>query len=499
MTTQAQLEAWMRQGDRLPVLLVEVSVRVAGVETTRYLTDKAYSTGAADVPANTAYLPIVAGGIALSEKMALDGFDGPANGGVASLSTSAFTLENKDGSLDGWLADLWANRPVRVYLGDARWARADFYRIFDGIVADLDVSGRETLMLRMTDKLQRLNAPMSEVKVGGTGENKDALIPQVLGECHNVGPLLVDAAQHQYALNPFTCERIIEARDNGAPISITPQLANAQFRLNQSPVGQITASVQGDRQGNVYAKDAAGLVQRLATLFGKASERFTAADLDAANLAAFAAANPQTIGLFVKDRMNVLEACRQVAASVGAQVVMSRDGRLRLVKLALPPPGAPRAISEADYEQFSLEPKARSTVRAGVKLGFCRNWTVQTNLQTGVPEAHKTLFGQEWLTASATDATVATNYRLHSDPEQEDTLLQARADAQAEADRRLALWKVPRHVYRMRCFVDFMTLELGQAVTLYNSRHGLTGGKTGMVVGLEPDWIAARVNVEVLI
>jgi hypothetical protein len=499
MTTQAQLEVWMRRDDRLPVVLVEASVRVAGVETTRYLTDKAYSTGAADAPANIAYLPVVSEPVKPSEKLALDGYDGPSNGGAASLTTGALMLNNKDGSLDGWLNDVWVNRPVRVFVGDARWARADFYLIFDGITADLDLSGRDSLMLQMTDKLQRLNAPLSETKVGGTGENKDALIPQVLGECHNVEPLLVDAAQHQYALNPFTCERIIEGRDNGAPVSITPVLSSAQFRLNQSPVGQITASVQGDKQGGVYVKDVAGIVQRLATLFGKVSERFTNADLDTASLAAFAAANPQTIGLFVPDRMNVLEAIRQAAASVGAQVVMTRTGKLRLVKLALPPTGTPRAITEADYEQFTLAPRPRSTVRAGVKLGFCRNWTVQNNLQTGVPEAHKTLFGQEWLTVSATDATVAANYRLHSDPEQEETLLQVRSEAQAEADRRLALWKVPRYVYQMVCFPDFMTLQLGDAVTIYNSRYGLAGGKLGMVVGLETDWLAGRVTVEVLI
>lgn len=498
MTTQAQIEAWLRRDDRLPVLLAEVSVRVAGVETTRYLTDKIYITGATDVPANTAYLPVVAEPVKPSEKLSLDGFDGPSNGGAASLTAGALMLDNKDGSLDGWMNDLWANRPVRVFVGDARWARADFYLIFDGIVADIDVSGREKLMLRIVDKLQRLNAPLSEAKLI-SGQNKDALVPQVLGECHNVEPLLVSEATHGYTVNPFQCERLIEVRDNGVPVSFTPQLANSQLNLNQSPAGQITVSVQGDKQGGIYVKDAANIVQRLATQFGKATERFTAADLDAVSLAAFSAANPQTLGLFVRDRMNVLEACRQVAASVGAQVVMTRDGRLRLVKVALPPTGVPRVITEADYEQFSLEPKARSTVRAGVKLGFCRNWTVQTNLQTGIPEAHKTLYGEEWLVATSTDGTVAADYRLHSDPEQEDTLLQARADAQAEANRRLALWKVPRYVFSMRCFAEFMTLQLGDAVTLYNLRHGLEHGKLGMVVGLEPDWIAGTVDVEVLI
>lgn len=498
MTTKAEIEQWLRRDDRNPVFLVEVNVRAGGAEVTRYLSNRPYVTGPAEVPANTAYLPYISGGVKAAERLALDGFDGPATSGSVSVATASFALANADGRLDGWLADVWANRQIRVFVGDARWLRSQFYLLFDGIVADLDPTDRGELTLRMLDKLQRLNAPLSEAKLT-SGQNKDALIPQVLGECHNVEPLLVSEATHNYAVNPYQCERLIEVRDNGAPVSFTPQLANSQFTLNQSPAGQITASVQGDRQGGTYAKDAAGIVQRLVTMFGKASERFTAADLDAANLMAFAAANPQTIGLYVKDRMNVLEACRQVAASVGAQILMSRAGLLRLVRLALPPAGQARVIGPADYKEGSLRPKARSTVRAGVKVGYCRNWTQQTNLQTGIPEAHKTLYAQEWLVATASDSGVATQYRLHSDPEQEDTLLQIRAEAQAEADRRLALWKVPRHVYQMQCNASFLTLELGEPVTVYNSRFGLAGGKTGLVVGIESDWLNGQAMVEVLI
>ncbi|MGT2493138.1 hypothetical protein ACU4GD_28170 [Cupriavidus basilensis] len=64
-------------------------------------------------------------------------------------------------------------------------------------MADLDVSDRGELSLRMTDKLQRLNSPISEVKIGGTGENKDVLVCQPFGENHNIEPVLSNAALHE--------------------------------------------------------------------------------------------------------------------------------------------------------------------------------------------------------------------------------------------------------------------------------------------------------------
>ena len=80
-----------------------------------------------------------------------------------------------------------------------------------------------------------------------------------------------------------------------------------------------------------------------------------------------------------------------------------------------------------------------------------------------------------------------------------DTLLLKGTDAQTEAQRRLNLWKVQRTVYSVEGYANLLTLELGQAVTLYGNRFGLNDGKSGVVVGLQRDWVAGRCNVEVLV
>ncbi len=482
--TDAEFVAWLKNGGRYAVL-VEVDIT-----STKYLSTVPYTTLPTDSPANRAYLPVIAGGVALSESLSLDG--------SAALSAGDIEISNEDGSLDSWLDEVWVNRAIRVYIGDVSWARSDFKLIFNGIVSNLDSSSASRLNIVLRDKLQRLNSPVSEEQLGGSTANSERLRPLVFGECHNIEPLLVDPATHEYQCHNGALESIIEVRSEGVPRTITTAGVPAgSFRLTASPEGTISASVQGST--SPYVNTVSGIIQRLVTNYGTPSERFTSGDIDTAQMAAFDAAHPQPVGVFLADRNNVLQVCQDLASSVGAQVTMSREGKLRLVKIELPPTGTPLVITPADYEAQSLSISQRSTVQAGIRLGFCKNWTVQTSIDSGIPAEHRDLFGQEYLSVSARDSTVASVYRLYAEPQQVDTLLLKRTDASNEATRRLNLWKQPRVVYQVTAFAHLLTLELGQAVTLYGDRFGLDSGKTGMVIGLETDWIGRRVKVEVLV
>jgi hypothetical protein len=53
------------------------------------------------------------------------------------------------------------------------------------------LSPEDILGEKLVDKLQKLNVAISEAVVGGTGENKDQLLPLVFGECFNITPLLL--------------------------------------------------------------------------------------------------------------------------------------------------------------------------------------------------------------------------------------------------------------------------------------------------------------------
>lgn len=484
--SDAQFAAWLRNPAARRLVLIEVAARSGATEVTRFLSTGAYVTAPDDAPPNLAYQSIVSTGMQFTEQLSL--------GGEASLSAGDIEIHNPSGIRDAWLNDVWMNRPILAWIGDPRWRRGDFRMIFNGVVADIAPKGSDKLALKLRDKLQRLNTPVSEAKLGGATPNKDAVLPLSFGEVHNITPLLADPALLQYQVHDGAIEGVIEVRDNGLPVRVTADNAGGKFTLAAAPAGTLTVSVQGDRPA-AYANTVAALVRRLATGYGKAGDRFADSDLDAANLAAFDAAHPQAAGLFLAGRTNVLNACQMLASSLGAQLVMSRLGQLRLLQVSLPPLGVPAKVGPQHMVAGSLAPVSRSAPTASVKLAFSKNWTVQTGLQTGIPLQHKDLFETEWLTATRSDAGVQADYRLDAEPLQQDTMLLRRVDAEAEAQRRLAIGRVPRTVYEFDGTAEMLALELGQAVTVTHPRYGMEQGVAGQVVSLAPDWLTGHVKV----
>lgn len=482
--TEIEFTDWLKKGGRY-TLLVEVDTTVP-----RYLSTVAYTTLPTDSPANRAYSPVVSGGVAFTETLPLDD--------SATLSVGDIELNNDDGLLDSWLDDIWVNKPIRIYIGDVSWVRADFRLIFTGIVDNINSRAANRLNISLRDKLQRLNTPVSETLLGGTTPNKDRLIPLCFGEVHNVEPLLVDPATLKYKVHGSAIERLIEVRDNGVPVSVNESLIDGTFTLVAQQAGTITCSVQGDKP-TTYSNRIADTITRLVTGYGKVSDRLTTADIDTAQFAEFNTAHPQPVGVYLNDRSNVIEVCQQLASSVGAQISMSREGLLRLLKITLPATGTPLVVTPSDYVAKSLEIKERVDVKAAIKVGYCKNYTTQTGLNTGLPASHKDLFMQEYLSVTAKNQSVADTYKLNTEPVQTDTLLLTESDATAEANRLLTLWQQPRTVYKFVGYSHLLTVPLGQALTLVSPRFGLSEGKTGIVVGIQSDWVSRRVTIEVLI
>lgn len=486
MIDDTQYAKWLADPNASRCVLVEVVASINGVETTLYLSTQPYASD------TTVYLPVVLTGVKFAEQLSLDN--------SASLSFGDIEIVNDDGTYDVWLEPsiyVWANRNIQAVIGDPTWARSDFRTIFNGIVADVASSSRNRVNLRLQDKFQRLNSPISETLLGGSTDNKKMLIPLTFGEVFNVTPLLSNPATLEYQVHTGAIEGVIEVRDNGYPISFTPSVATGKFTLTSQPFGMITCSVQGDKPGS-YNNTISQLIQRIVTGFGNVSTRFTVADLDTVNLAAFDAAHPQPVGIYVENRDNVLTVCEALASSIGAQIILSRTGLLRLFQIDFPPSGTPIPIGPSDMLENTMEIDYRSEALAAVKLGFCKNWTVQDNLLTGIPEAHKAIFAREFAPASASDETVATKYKLDQTPVQQPTMLLAETDANNEATRQLNVHKVPRTIYKFTGLATLLALELGQAVTLTDYRYNLSDD-LGMVVSLRPDWMTGFVEVGVMI
>jgi hypothetical protein len=465
-------------------MLFEVGVKSAGIDITRYLSTKPYIGSA-----NTPYKAVVAGGLKVTESISMES--------DASLSAGDIEIFNADGALDSWLDDVWANQPVNAFVGDVQWDRTDFRQVFAGTIIDIGCKSRDRLNLRLANKLERLNTPVTDVKIGGNATNPDALVPVLLGECHNISPPQTNPDTNEYAFGGN--ERLIETRLDGIPRDVTPNLAAGRFTFNAAVGGgQVTCSAQGIKYNGTYVNTVGMLVQYLVTQCGKASTRFTTDDLDVAQLAAFEAAHPQPVGRYLVERTNVLDACHQLASSVGAQLVMSMTGKLRLIPFAIPTSATVEIRPSAQLDR-SITIVNRTEVSAAVKIGYCRNWTEQPNLQTSLPPAHKALYAEQWLSVTSVDSAVQATYKLDAEPDLIETDLQRQVDAQAEADRRRDIKKVPRTTYRFEATPSQLLLELGQAVKLFSNRFGLTAGKVGLVTSRSVDWSTLRSTLEVTV
>jgi len=263
MTTKDQLITWLKNPNSIKVVLVEVQsvLKPDGSSQSFYLSNKPFVSRSTDNPSNTSYTAAISGGITFSESISLDGSPSIGYGDIA--------LDNRDNiqSADNWLNYVWVNRAINILIGDAAWPRADFYNIFSGLIKDIDSSDRNTVNLILVNRLERVNLAISEAKVGGSGANSDQLIPLTFGECFNVTPLLIDAPNLIYQVHPGPVERIIEVRDNGAPLTgsslPTMFLSEGKFQLTASPYGTITASVQGYKRSGVYQSKVGSVVSNI--------------------------------------------------------------------------------------------------------------------------------------------------------------------------------------------------------------------------------------------
>lgn len=526
-------QAWLESPSAIRVILVVAKVYnvITSQEEDICLSNSGYTT----VDGVTFY-PVLVGGLSLSEKIGYDN--------SISMTWGDLEVTNKNGAYDKYLDSakyIWKNRTIKIYWGDPGWTYtftqidANFLKIFDGIIADCDSRNIRSFNIKLRDKLESLNAPISEAVIGTYGtwesgqQNKEQLKPIVFGEVFNCPAVLIDPASLEYM---FSCsnpegsstvatngqsELLIEIRDNGAPIYIstditnyggaTVNLANSTFTLKSPPAGDITVSVQGVKKSvnlatgaalDTYNNTIANIIATIVTQFGKSSTRLSASSIDLANFQTFNTNNPVPVGVYVNGFANVLEVCQKIAGSVGASIFVSREGKLQLIKYG-EPYGSSITITPDDMIFDSFQISQRIAPKATQTLNWAKNWNVQSNITTAIPAQHKKDFAKEWLEATATDNIIANLYKSETQGASKDTFLIDYTSAYQEAERLLDYFKVPRTIYSFKARPRLLSLTLGQPVILKHPRFGLENGLSGQVVGLTPDWSKGYVDVEVIV
>lgn len=532
-------QAWLESTSSIRVALVIATCFNVQTNTE---TNFYFSTGGYSTTDGTQFNPIIINQLSLQESI--------SSSSDSSMTFGDIELFNAGGELDD-LLDVskykWPNRNIKVYWGDPGWSSSlanipnTFLTIFNGTIRDIDSRVAGTINLKIRDKLEMLSDSISENKIGvygvwpGGQQNKDQLRPIVFGECFNITPVLINPATLEYCFsssnpeqvpdaiqtsvfnNNGESESLVEIRDNGVPIynstitgNATVNLLNSTFKLLKTPAGTITCTVQGVKKymglesGNIlenaYNNNIPSIIGMIVQKFGKSTNRFTVTDIDLPTFQDFGINNE--IGLLVQGSETVLAVCSQIASSYGGQLVMSRTGKLRLLKYGVPIstsiiPNVSISPSDILYDSFNIS--YRYEPSSTIKLGYAKNYTIQDGLVTSIPTSHKVSMSTQWYTVSSVDTNTVTLYNLTTNTEQVDTCLISTVDCQTECDRRLAYYKIPKTVFRFMGIAKLLSLQLGQQVTLTHPRFGLSSGKVGQVVSLNPNWSRDQVEVEVIV
>jgi hypothetical protein len=487
--SDAQYTAWLRADNQRRVVLVEAEAFSAGAVVTRYMSTHGFVTTPSDTPASTGYDDIVLDVPWVRSQLA-EAFRGRSLIGYGDID-----IDNSSGVRDAWLTDAWDGRPVRLFLGDPAWPKADFRQVFSGTLEDIQARDSATLTLRMRDRQALLNVPACTTLIGGTDTNKDRRRPICYGECKNVAPMLIDAAARTYAVHDGQIHAVDAVYVNGSATGgYTANLTLGTITLTGALTGTITADVRGSKTGGTYVTTAADVMQRLVT------ERtaLTSGDIDAASVSAMNTAISATVGLYVdNDTTTVLQALDTLLTGLGGFYTIDRAGKLSVGQFRAPAAPAVLTLDADDVEENSVQLVRRILPAKSVRLGYARFWSTSTSGAVTLTEAQRERLQTPHLVAKATNTL--TGHLLAIDEDLQPTALLDATAANTEAARQATLYSTLRYVYRLAGFTAAQQVKLGDVVALNLGRFGLNNGTLARVVGLRESLTGGRIELEVFV
>lgn len=482
----------------MPVLVAEIDLYqlpAGPLVTRRYTSGAAFTTKPTDSPANTFIDGRLAAGLQVFRR---DLFDRATTFGVVAPGRGVITLSNVDGLLDDLLG--YAPRAVRLYSGEpgtafpSAWVRVGVAQV-TRITAD-----DKTVQLQLADRLAALQKPLLTAQyagnnalpngVEGVDDIKGQRKPRVLGSVLNISPVLVNTSRLIYQVSDQAAS-VTAVYDGGAALTAGAAYSTlADLQATAPSAGQYRVYSASDgtyvRTGSSAARE---LTVDAATAETKAGALAAAvASAMGVTVSSGVASITAPVGVYVTDETTALQVIADLLGSIGASAAFDAAGVLRFAQLQ-----APAAVADVTLRPWQIKAvtmQATEDEDGGlpvwrVSLGYARCWTVQTAGDLAGGSVFRASFtDQEYRQAVATDPARKTAWP--DAPEHvAQTALQNKADAEAEAARRLVLY-AGRQLYEVRLAVtpETAAIDLGQTVRLSWARWGLAAGKLLRVIGI---------------
>jgi hypothetical protein len=392
---------------------------------------------------------------------------------------------------------------VRSLMGFDDDVYADFTQFFSGVVGDIfvgadlmtieAVDGRSDLTLRLPEltftKAEYPNLADGNVGVGlSIGYGPLRSVPVV---CTNeaVSPTpsyytfkLFDTTHHA-GIHAINTVRV----DGAVKIPSATDLVNATFTLtpaNYTPGQTVTCDCEGyvDGAGDLISNSVDVIRDLMTTWHGLLFDDVTFNTL----MWNAAAAQAPIVGLFNQDPVEIIELIEQCCSSAGVDVLQQDDGRF--TAKYMDPDAAPSMTLTQD-QLLGPSPVIRydrTQVLTSTLVGYAKDWQedrYQRLHDTSQSEEIYEKFGK----------------RLERTF---DTLLTSEADAQVFSDRILLLSGDVRRTFSITTKLQTMGVDVGDTIQVPIRRpsgRGLLGDVVAYVLGVEKDFMGAKITLDCMI
>ncbi|WP_300164273.1 hypothetical protein [Solidesulfovibrio sp.] len=523
--------SWIVGGDRIGLLAAPgTALATEGrVETLRFSSGVGLMTRPDDEPPNTYYEPRVAVPFNFERLVFQDG----VTAGAADAGYGEIELSNPDGVYD-YLAECGLDgRRVCLLYGEETGPLSGFEVVFVGTMTQPEFSWHRAI-LPVRDRAEGLRRAIQQnvyagdnegpVGVEGDDSLKDKTRPLAFGRCRNVPATCVNGSTLTYQVHDGQVAAIPAVYDKAMPLTpagdyptaealaaatfaagqFATCLARGLFRLLGKPAGAVTADVDGDATGGVWAASVAAIIRRIALTRAGLAE----AELDLAAFDALEVACPAVVSCFLDggDKSDIDQVFDDLCANIGAWWCFDRLGRLTVGRFEAPAgePAATLTTTELldggqGLEILPARDLADGVPVASVSLEYQRNWYAQQadDLAGGVDDTRRAWLAEENRTIKVEDAAIREVHLLAPELAVATCLDEADA-ARAEAVRLLALHGVPRQRLRLPVKRPYARgLDLGSVIAVRLPRFGLSEGRLFTVIGMTEEYETGHVTLEV--
>lgn len=496
-----------------------------------------FTTRSTDTPSNQPIAKRLNRGLVMGRRINA----GPEGqfGGLIISSFGEIEFVNNDGGLDS-LADNYFidGRPITIKVGNTEVDAAgreiiipfdNFSHAYTATAGAWEIQ-HDTVLLRIKDPGIVLQRPLQTAKYAGTGGQQGTTdmagrtVPVSLGRVLNITPQQVDPVFLTYQVHDGTVQDIwsvydagvrIDGEGGGSPSAPTnyasyaaliaasvtagkyaTSLSSGHFRLGTSPVGAVTADVDGDNTDADWTATHGTILLRILRKYSGLTE----AKINAASFTTFHNQNNDVIGLYLPpgDQSTIEEVIERIALSGGAACGQDRDGLYRVVRL-----DPPLTTADHEFTDRTIMAIERLVPPYGVpfkswSVEGVRNWTVQHSgdVATSVTQSRKRFLESETRQKTIEVPNVA---RAHptSAVAIRASLFNFISQTEDEAIRLAGLYALGRTLYRLVVKTFLFEVEIGQTVRITYPRWNLSQGKNFVVVAVSDDTDSKETDIEV--